>query len=912
MKNRLCVLSAILLSSAATQAQDFLGLSTGNYAGVTGVMLQPASIVDSRHKFDINLVSISANFDNNMATVDKDAIYNFDINNYKHFRTFKQKYMEYDPASGERGWINAANRTQLPLSFMVTLGKKSALALNLQSRSMVQARNISNSFGRLAFNDFYTSGNPLDTINASGYAFDALNWASAGLTFGRVLLNNDKHFVKAAITANYLGGLYSFNMGSDDFKLSVNPDSSFNIHTTNHRYNHNNGADFDKIFNKNFRPDVNSWGFDAGLVYEFRGNIEKFRSISRDDSKSYVEERRDQNKYMFKLGVSLLDVGKFQFQKPQMVRNFNGDILAWDIRDAQYQNINDFDTALAIRTTPAGNDERNYTVHLPTALSVQFDLRLVKGFYINAMAYRPVEMGGKEGMRWNDYGYYAVTPRWESRNIGVYIPYSFKDYKSIEGYENNKLGATLRLGPVFVGSSNIGNVLFNDKLRSADVHVGLKVGFTYGKPNKASKILQSLTGEEPKTTSLIDTAFVNGDTVIEKKIIKDGRVIESRRERPNGTLIDYKNGRIHTSDEGNKGNIIIINNYYGKDGEPREERRIERRTIIDSTGERIMYEDSTFNGRGLRRNYPAERRVDTLYIQNRMMQDSLERKSKRLDSLIRNMEEMNRQLDSANQTRLYYNQRIDSLNTAYARAINSNDSATAIRLASEKAILVQEQKSAEVKKKSISQREIDRRMLEDYRDESRRLRNEVADLRDRMEYNNRFAERERNTIVNVPAAQPEIKTVYIRDTVYLTQTTPGKTIVVKDTVVKTVTDEKLVVVEGKVDYSKMPPEVILFDVGKSYVKPIYFKRLDFIAGLLKKDPAAIAEIQGHTDKTGNAAINQALSEKRAGAVKTQLINRGIKTQQLSTKAFSSADPVAEGNDKIALSQNRRVTIKIGN
>ncbi|MEP6626982.1 MAG: hypothetical protein ABJA32_03320, partial [Ginsengibacter sp.] len=55
-------------------SQDFLGLSTGNYSGITGVMLQPASIVDSRFKFDINLLSTDVNYSNNYFLLDRKAI----------------------------------------------------------------------------------------------------------------------------------------------------------------------------------------------------------------------------------------------------------------------------------------------------------------------------------------------------------------------------------------------------------------------------------------------------------------------------------------------------------------------------------------------------------------------------------------------------------------------------------------------------------------------------------------------------------------------------------------------------------------------------------------------------------------------------------------------------------------------
>ena len=55
------------------------------------------------------------------------------------------------------------------------------------------------------------------------------------------------------------------------------------------------------------------------------------------------------------------------------------------------------------------------------------------------------------------------------------------------------------MGPLFIGSSNLGSMLFNNKLRSADVHVGLKVGFTYGKPNKSNRFLNTVFNNHEAT-----------------------------------------------------------------------------------------------------------------------------------------------------------------------------------------------------------------------------------------------------------------------------------------------------------------------------------------------------------------------------------------------------------------------------
>ena len=108
--------------------------------------------------------------------LDRNVILKFNKNKYKDYNTFKDQYLsESSLAPGEKAFFNINNRVQVPLSFMVTTGKKSAIALNMQFRTIVQGRNITQEFANLAFNNFNPSaGNP--TIDASGISINSLSW----------------------------------------------------------------------------------------------------------------------------------------------------------------------------------------------------------------------------------------------------------------------------------------------------------------------------------------------------------------------------------------------------------------------------------------------------------------------------------------------------------------------------------------------------------------------------------------------------------------------------------------------------------------------------------------------------------------------------------------------------------------
>lgn len=65
-------------------------------------------------------------------------------------------------------------------------------------------------------------------------------------------------------------------------------------------------------------------------------------------------------------------------------------------------------------------------------------------------------------------------------------------------------------------------------------------------------------------------------------------------------------------------------------------------------------------------------------------------------------------------------------------------------------------------------------------------------------------------------------------------------------------------------------------------------------------------IEGHTDSDGADDGNQTLSEKRAEAVRKELIKLGIDSNRLTSKGWGETKPVADNNTAEGKAQNRRV------
>jgi outer membrane protein OmpA-like peptidoglycan-associated protein len=101
---------------------------------------------------------------------------------------------------------------------------------------------------------------------------------------------------------------------------------------------------------------------------------------------------------------------------------------------------------------------------------------------------------------------------------------------------------------------------------------------------------------------------------------------------------------------------------------------------------------------------------------------------------------------------------------------------------------------------------------------------------------------------------------------------------------------------------------ILFDTGKATFQPAADQPLGEVLQLLQQDDSLNVLIEGHTDNVGAPAANQALSEKRAQAVRDWLTAKGVAATRLTAKGYGASKPVADNNTEDGRAKNRRVEL----
>lgn len=99
-----------------------------------------------------------------------------------------------------------------------------------------------------------------------------------------------------------------------------------------------------------------------------------------------------------------------------------------------------------------------------------------------------------------------------------------------------------------------------------------------------------------------------------------------------------------------------------------------------------------------------------------------------------------------------------------------------------------------------------------------------------------------------------------------------------------------------------------FASGKAVLLASSYKVLDEIAESLREWPEVRVEVQGHTDNTGAAELNQTLSQERASAVREYLVNKGITPDRLTATGYGQNRPVGSNKTAAGRAKNRRVEL----
>ncbi len=448
------VLFLVLLLFSNAYTQDFQGFRSSNYSGVNGVFFNPANTVDNNYRSDFNLFSVSTLIGNNQAS--------FTLNNLTN--SFKG-----DSIKNQIFGKNAGLSSGMAIvdfrgpSVMFSVGKKNGFALTTRARVFSSVTDIDGKLVDKISDDFNNDPSLPYTLSSNqDMRVTANGWAELGLSYGRVITDDGSNYLKGGVTLKFLSGAGNAYMGIDNFNGTIDEDALlqqvFLRNTTGKigmGFGGINFSDFEagdllKMKSKGF-------GADIGFIYEYK--TEKSKN------------------YLFKLGVAVTDIGSITYKK-DLARSGDytidiNDPERFDLSELDGVEFDDFNSFFVSHpqyfTPAASNNEEEYIVSLPSALHLTADFHVISGLYINVASQIALNSNKTKAFNNKVYNSFSATPRFETKRFGVYLPISYNRLSRFNA------GASLRLGPLFVGSGSILSALMSHS-KQADVFVGLRFG----------------------------------------------------------------------------------------------------------------------------------------------------------------------------------------------------------------------------------------------------------------------------------------------------------------------------------------------------------------------------------------------------------------------------------------------------
>ena len=105
-------------------------------------------------------------------------------------------------------------------------------------------------------------------------------------------------------------------------------------------------------------------------------------------------------------------------------------------------------------------------------------------------------------------------------------------------------------------------------------------------------------------------------------------------------------------------------------------------------------------------------------------------------------------------------------------------------------------------------------------------------------------------------------------------------------------------------------KAVQFELGKATLKSESYAVLNQISEIMRKYPDYHLSIEGHTDNTGTAEVNQKLSTSRARACYEYLLQRGVAAGRMTYKGYGQSRPIADNSTYSGRTLNRRVEFNL--
>lgn len=449
MKKRIALgLSMVALSTFSNAQNSFNAIKTSQRGGVIAATLNPAELAGMPQRFDFNLVGIDMSLSNSLVPLTSSKIGDFS----------DPKKLFFDNVSKDPFNANI-NLELMGPSIAYAINKNTSFGIITRGRAAISFNDIDLNLAKsILETDLSKTTLPYNLSSARNQSFNIMNWFEIGVTGATRIINTPQHSVKIGMTAKGIMPGANATAYANNMNITLDSNSAGKAVLKNSTANVGIGfsgpSDVLNSMTGNLFGAPKGFGFDAGINYEYK------------NAKT--------GKYIIRAGASLTDIGTVEFTSDpnnnnEYALNTNGGELV--LNDIKGDNFDKIIASLeATGKVTKVNSVTTYNVQLPMAANLYADVNLWKPFYVTMHMQRQANSSDNPRAL-KAANFITITPRIVSRFIEIYAPFTFSEVAG------NLIGAGMKIGPLYMGSSSIISALGSDNSKQFDFHFGLRMGF---------------------------------------------------------------------------------------------------------------------------------------------------------------------------------------------------------------------------------------------------------------------------------------------------------------------------------------------------------------------------------------------------------------------------------------------------
>jgi len=450
----------LLICTFRVGAQGYQAINGSPYAGAMGVANNPATILSTPYKWDITVFSVQEKNTTNAITFsDFGYLFHGDTVGYKWKTGYLKRYAAF-------------NYNVHLLNVRLNLGRNQAISFGANLRGYAAART-----GLTNYADSLQDMNQYFNIN-QGTTYDAQlvtsSWLELYGTYSRTLWDDAYGRLNGGITIHAQRGLtgafaqlangsvnrtvqdtltiYSLAAGTAKYGYSSNLDSWHSNRST--------GANLKDLFAQSRA------GAAVDLGFEYLVKTQELPTYGEGD---------DYYDYDWKIGVSLMDLGANMYHygsQSRTVSNPKSNVSDLNLNEKfnYVKSLHDFNDSLGSIVNQYSALRGNFIIWNPARLIVNVDKQLPGHFALNTEL--TLNLGGNnKGKRFftKEITLFALTPRWETRNLGGYLPVTVTTDGRVW------VGGAAKVGPLIFGVHNWGTVFSKTKAQNGGFYLALVI-----------------------------------------------------------------------------------------------------------------------------------------------------------------------------------------------------------------------------------------------------------------------------------------------------------------------------------------------------------------------------------------------------------------------------------------------------